>query len=64
MRMHAPIREQLQRILPDETLSPGIPPACYASPEWLGEERVRLFRRGWLGLGLAALGIARRCRTA
>ena len=48
------LQRQLAAIAPDSNRSAGIPPACYADPALLAPERRAIFRRGWLGMGLAS----------
>jgi phenylpropionate dioxygenase-like ring-hydroxylating dioxygenase large terminal subunit len=45
------LREQLARVLPDPDRSHGIPPACYADTEFLKQEIIAIFHRGWVSLG-------------
>ena len=48
------LRCQLAAVTSDSNQTAGIPPACYADAALLSLERRAIFRRGWLGLGLAS----------
>ena len=45
------LRQQLAAVLPDENLSLGIPPACYADAGLLALEQRAVFQQGWIALG-------------
>jgi len=47
------LQQQLAAVLPDEHLSLGIPPACYADEGLLSLEKHAVFHHGWLVLGRA-----------
>ncbi len=47
------LRQDLEGIGPEAAATSGIPPACYADDALLPLERAAMFRRGWIGLGLA-----------